>query len=57
MNILITGGNGYIAKSLYNALKDKYNVTSISRDNFDLTNSEATRIFFKENLLFTFFKG
>jgi GDP-L-fucose synthase len=48
MNILITGGNGYIAKSLYNALKDKYNVTSISRDNFDLTNSEATRIFFKD---------
>jgi GDP-L-fucose synthase len=48
MNILITGGNGYIAKSLYNALKDKYNVTSISRDNFDLTNSEATGIFFKD---------
>ena len=38
MNILITGGNGYIAKSLHNALKDKYNVLSVSRDNFDLTN-------------------
>ena len=50
MNILITGGNGYIAKSLYNALKDKYNVMSVSRDNFDLTNREATNIFFKHRL-------
>jgi nucleoside-diphosphate-sugar epimerase len=28
MNILITGGNGYIAKSLYNRLKDKYQIIS-----------------------------
>jgi len=47
MNILITGGNGYIAKSLYNSLKDKYNVMSISRYDFDLTNREATNNFFK----------
>lgn len=47
MKILITGANGYLGKSLYGALKDKYNVTSISRDNFDLTNSDATRIFFE----------
>jgi GDP-L-fucose synthase len=50
MNILITGGNGYIAKSLYNALKDKYNVLSISRFDFDLTNKEATDQFFKHRL-------
>jgi nucleoside-diphosphate-sugar epimerase len=37
MRILITGGNGYIAKSLYNAFKDKYNVTCITRQDFDLT--------------------
>jgi len=47
MNILITGGNGYIAKSLHNVLKDKYNVMSVSRDNFDLTNRESTDTFFK----------
>jgi GDP-L-fucose synthase len=47
MNILITGGNGYVAKSLYNALKDKYNILSVNRDNFDLTNRESTDIFFK----------
>jgi GDP-L-fucose synthase len=46
MKILITGGNGYVAKSLYNALKDKYDVTAITRDNFDLTNRESTNIFF-----------
>ena len=37
IKILITGGNGYIAKSLYNAFKDTYEVTSISRNNFDLS--------------------
>jgi len=37
VKILITGGNGYIARSLYNALKDNYEVTTISRDDFDLT--------------------
>jgi len=38
MKILITGEDGYIAKSLYESLKDKYNITTIGRKNFDLTN-------------------
>ena len=42
MKILITGGNGYIAKNLYNAFKDKYDVTSITRQDFDLTDSFET---------------
>ena len=42
MKILITGGNGYIAKNLYSAFKDKYDVTSITRQNFDLTDSFET---------------
>jgi GDP-L-fucose synthase len=50
MNILITGGNGYIAKSLYNSLKDIHYVMSISRYDFDLTNREATNDFFKHRL-------
>jgi len=37
-NILITGANGYIGKSLYNALKSKYNVTPMSRQELDVTN-------------------
>ncbi len=42
MKILITGGNGYIAKSLYKAYKDVYDVTSITRKDLDLTDGEAT---------------
>lgn len=42
MNILITGGNGYIAKSLYESLNKQYNVTKISRNDFDLTDYWAT---------------
>ena len=47
IKVLITGGNGYIAKSLEQAFKGKYEVTSISRDNFDLTDSNSLGSFFK----------
>ena len=48
MKILITGGNGYVAKSLYNALKEKYNITLITRQDFDLTNSKAVNTWFED---------
>jgi nucleoside-diphosphate-sugar epimerase len=48
MNILITGGNGYIAGSLYEEFKNKHNVITISRDDFDLTNRDLTDKFFKD---------
>ena len=44
--ILITGGNGYIAKSLYNSLKNKYNIICITRQDFDLTDSSETLKYF-----------
>jgi len=47
MNILITGGSGYIAKNLYEGLEDKHNVTRISRDDFDLTDRNLTDAFFE----------
>jgi nucleoside-diphosphate-sugar epimerase len=50
MNILITGGNGYIAKSLSDSLGkeiNRDNITSISRLDFDLTSREATNKWFK----------
>jgi UDP-glucose 4-epimerase len=47
MKILITGGNGYIAKSLFKALSNEYKVTSITRKDFDLTNKEETAKWFK----------
>ena len=46
MKILITGGNGYVAKSLYKALKDKYEITSITRQDFDLTDAKETTQWF-----------
>ena len=52
MRILITGANGYIGKSLYNALKDKYDVTAITRNSFDLTDSIAMSKFFESRYSF-----
>ena len=48
MNILITGGNGYIARSLYSCLKDKHQITTITRQNFNLTNYDAVCEWFHE---------
>ena len=47
MKILITGANGYIGKSLHSALKNKYNVTAINRNSFDLTDATAMYKFFQ----------
>jgi len=46
MNILITGGNGYIATSLNRAFSE-YKITTITRKDFDLTNKELTDRWFK----------
>jgi GDP-L-fucose synthase len=48
MKILITGGNGYIAKSLFASLSQKYDVTSISRSDFDLSISSDTKEWFSD---------
>jgi GDP-L-fucose synthase len=47
MKILITGGNGYVAKSLAYAFKSKYDITTISRSDFDLSNRKAVDKWFK----------
>jgi len=52
MRILITGANGYVGKSLYNALKNKYDVTAITRNSFDLTDSIAMSKFFESRYPF-----
>jgi dTDP-4-dehydrorhamnose reductase len=46
MRILITGGNGYIAKSIYSFLHTKYDITTIGRKDFDLTNWSQTNEWF-----------
>lgn len=45
-NVLITGGNGYIAKSIHSSLSSKYNITTVTRQDFDLTCWASTRKFF-----------
>jgi GDP-L-fucose synthase len=48
VRILITGANGYVGKSLYNAFKDKYEVSKLTRDVCDLTNLESVDQYFKD---------
>lgn len=42
MKILITGGNGYIARNLHSSLNSKYNITKVTRVDFDLTDTWST---------------
>lgn len=48
MNILITGGNGYIAQSLYTALKDMHSITLVNRSTFDVTNQRQVNEWFTD---------
>jgi nucleoside-diphosphate-sugar epimerase len=45
-NILITGGNGYIATALKAGLSCEYQVTTVTRNDFDLTDQIATNDWF-----------
>ena len=42
MNILITGGSGYLAKSIHQKISAVHDVTSITRSDFDLSNYKQT---------------
>jgi len=48
MNILITGGNGYIASSIRNTLDSKYNITSLTRQELDITDTCMVREWFED---------
>jgi nucleoside-diphosphate-sugar epimerase len=50
LKILITGGNGYIAKSIYSALQTKHDITIITRHDFDLTCWASTYKFFHDKI-------
>jgi len=43
MRILITGGNGYIAKSIYSALSLKHDITLVTKNDFNLTHRDAVK--------------
>jgi nucleoside-diphosphate-sugar epimerase len=46
LKILITGGNGYIAKSIYSALCEKHDITLASRVDLNLTHREIVEYYF-----------
>lgn len=46
MKILLTGANGYIGRSLYEALKDKHEVTRLTREECDLTSLHRVALYF-----------
>lgn len=48
MKILVTGGNGYIAKSLVKNFSNKYDITNITRKDFDLSNPVDAFNWFKD---------
>jgi GDP-L-fucose synthase len=48
MKILITGGSGYIAKSLYQALCKKYDVTLVTKNDLNLTRRDEVKHYFKD---------
>jgi GDP-L-fucose synthase len=52
MRILITGANGYIGKTLHNALRDTHYVTAITRKEVNLTNASAVKDFFDKSHFF-----
>ena len=52
MRILITGANGYIGKSLRNALRSKHYVTALTRDEVDLTKAAEVKKFFDNSHYF-----
>jgi len=47
--ILITGANGYVGKSLYNTLKNKYNITCTSRKELNVIDLKNVKEYFKNN--------
>jgi len=49
MRILITGGGGYIAKSIYAALKDNYSIINPNRQELDLTCKNSIESFFDKH--------
>jgi len=49
MRLLITGANGYVGKSLAANLKDKHSVTTLTRQDVNLTDSMEVEEYFKYN--------
>ena len=49
MKILITGGNGYIAKSIYSVLSLKHDITLVTKNDLNLTLRDEVKHYFLNN--------
>tara|TARA_R110001599_G_scaffold12675_2_gene59145 strand:+ start:223 stop:1047 length:825 start_codon:yes stop_codon:yes gene_type:complete len=49
MNILVTGGNGFVGRNIYKKLKDRYNIVLTNRQSLDMLNREKVTKFFDQN--------
>ena len=47
--ILVTGGNGFIAKSLVEKFKDRYDVVALNRQSLDLLDSSTVCEIIRQN--------
>lgn len=47
-SVLITGGNGNLAKMISNRLSSEFNITNITRDDFNMLDSNAVAIYLKD---------
>lgn len=52
MNILITGGKGFIATEIYNKLKNKYNVYNPGKEEFNLLDKNNIEKYFNNNIIY-----
>ena len=53
MNILITGGNGFIARNIYKTIKDKHNTILTNRQTLDVLDRNQISRFFDNNQIDT----
>ena len=49
MNILITGGNGFIATNIYKTIKEDHNVYLTNRQTLDVLDKNQVGKFFDDN--------
>ena len=49
MNILITGGNGFVARNIYKTIKDTHNVYLTNRQTLDVLDSDQVDKFFDDH--------
>ena len=53
MNVLITGGNGFIARNIYKTIKDEHKTILTNRKTLDVLDRNCVNKFFNDNRIDT----